>query len=42
MKEIVLNAYNEKKSDKVIYKNLKVYIKQPFGQPPVLLEIPLQ
>lgn len=41
-KEHVINAYNEKQSDKVIYKNIKVYVLQPFNLTYKIIEIPLQ
>ena len=42
IKEITLNAYNQQKSDKVNYKNIKIFIIQPFGQTNKIIEIPLQ
>lgn len=42
LKELVINAYNEKKSDKVIYKNIKVYVIEPFDLTYKIIDIPLQ
>lgn len=41
-KELVINAYNENKSDKVTYKNINVYVMQPFNLTFKNIEIPLQ
>jgi hypothetical protein len=41
-KKLVIDAYNENKSDKVIYKNIKVYVTQPFNLTYKIIEIPLQ
>ncbi|MFB3164710.1 hypothetical protein ABLO26_25450 [Neobacillus sp. 179-J 1A1 HS] len=41
-KELVINAYNENKSDKVTYKNIKVYVNEPFNLMFKIIEIPLQ